>query len=147
MIIHSFDRFGEVRHLDSTTGALTPAATSRVGTATTVHGHYGWLGDTLVLFYRNREALLLRIGASIAPIDNTTSITYNRVKDRRVLEVIDKATGAIAARLEYTLPKPVVAPEDDPTPFAEPEDFDFGLFISNIANDPQRRSRIYRNNK
>jgi hypothetical protein len=42
------------------------------------------------------------------------------------------------------LPEPIVAPEDDPTPFAEAEDFDFGLFIANVANDAERRSAIYR---
>jgi hypothetical protein len=45
--------------------------------------------------------------------------------------------------LEYKLQEPIVALEDDPTPFAEPEDFDFGLVVANVANDEGRRSRIY----
>jgi hypothetical protein len=143
MIIDSFDRYGEVRDFDVVTGVLGPATTSGVNTRAT-HGHYCRLGDTSLVFYRSGETLLLRIGETVVPVDNNSSITYNRVKDRRVLEVTVKATSAIAARVEYALPKPVVAPEVDPTPFAEPEDFDFGLFISNVASDPQRWSRIYR---
>ncbi len=148
MIVHSFDRFGEVRRLDPATGALTPATTtSSTGTPSTVYGHYGVLGDSLVLFHRRGDALLLGIGTTLVPVDNTISISYNRVKNSRVLEVTDSATHTIACRLEYDLPEPIVAPEDDPTPFADPEDFDFGLFISNVANDAQRRSLIYRDNE
>ena len=35
----------------------------------------------------------------------------------------------------------VVGPslESDPTPFVEREQFDFGLFIHNVLNDPKRR--------
>jgi hypothetical protein len=31
----------------------------------------------------------------------------------------------------------------DPTPFVEPEHFDFGLFVANVANDPARLERMY----
>jgi hypothetical protein len=140
MIVHSFDHFGEVRRLAPATGDLTPADPSGTG----VHGHYGLLGDTVVVLYRDGEDLLLRIGGTLVPVDDSVSIGYDRVGNRRLLEVTDNATGAVAARLAYTLPEPIVAPEDDPTPFAEAEDFDFGLFIANVANDAERRSAIYR---
>ena len=53
-------------------------------------------------------------------------------------------TGDTVASLEYALPEPIVPPENDPTPFADAEDFDFGLFLANVASDPGRRDRIYR---
>ena len=144
MIIHSFDTFGEVRHLDPATGMLTPAAISSTGGPPAVHGHYGRLGDTLVLLYRMGADLYLRIGETVVLVDKTTSITYRRVKDHWELEVTDESTGDVTARVEYSLPEPIVAPEEDPTPFAEPEDFDFGLFISNVVNNAERMSLIYR---
>ena len=41
--------------------------------------------------------------------------------------------------------RPTVDPpmEYDPTPFVEHEDFDFCLFVHNVANDPGRRERIF----
>ena len=143
MIVHSFDTFGEVRRLDPATGALTPTEASDRRSSDTVHGHYGLLGDTLVLLYRSGPSLLLHIGGTVVAVDGSTSIGHERVGDRGVLEVAETATGAVAAHLDYALPEPVVAPEDDPTPFAEAEDFDFGLFIANVANDARRRTSIY----
>ncbi len=32
--------------------------------------------------------------------------------------------------------------KDDPTPFVDEEDFDFGLFLSNVAKDESRQRRL-----
>ncbi|NJP80398.1 hypothetical protein HCK01_24355 [Streptomyces sp. AA8] len=41
-------------------------------------------------------------------------------------------------------PDTLTDPEDDPTAFAEAEDFDMGLFVANVAGDPGRREAVYR---
>jgi hypothetical protein len=143
MIIHSFERFGEIRQFDPVTGALTPVS-RLAGSPVPTYGHYGLLGEKSVVFYRSGASLLLRIEGSTTPLDDTHRVSFQQNGDRRLLRVTDRSTGSIVASLEYTLPDPVVAPEDDPTPFAEAEDFDFGLFVANVANDRGRRDRIYR---
>lgn len=147
MIVHSFDRFDEVSYFDPATGALTPAGPSSDSAAHAVQGHYGSLGGRPVLLYRDSGNLLLRVEGLVVPIDGTASISHSRTDNGSVLLVADNRTGETVDRLEYALPDPVVAPEEDPTPFADPEDFDFGLFISNVANDAERRSIIYRGNE
>ncbi len=144
MIVSSFDRYSEVRHFDPATGALSAAEILPAGTPAATQGHYSRLDDTLVVLYRDGGEVFLRIGSTLIRVDDSTSVTCRHVEGRQMLEVTDSTTGDDVTRLEYTLPSPIVSPEDDPTPFAEPEDFDFGLFISNVANDPGRRSRIYR---
>jgi hypothetical protein len=149
MIVHSFDRFGETAGFDPDTGVLdTPVAGGSASAATSVHGHYGTLGETSVVFYRDSEGrgsegLLLRAGETVVPVDDTVSVTHEQHDGHRTLRVTDRASGDVALRLDYTVPEPIVAPEDDPTPFAEAEDFDFGLFIANVASDPRRRSLVY----
>ena len=45
----------------------------------------------------------------------------------------------------WTYQRPALDPplKYDPTPFVEEEDFDFCLFVYNVANDPGRKARIY----
>lgn len=44
-----------------------------------------------------------------------------------------------------TYQRPTIDPplKYDPTPFVDEEDFDFCLFVYNVANDPGRKARIY----
>lgn len=51
--------------------------------------------------------------------------------------------GAPELVVEYPSSGDMSDPED-PTPFAEPEDGDLGLFIYNVANNPGRMERLYR---
>ncbi|WP_405062213.1 hypothetical protein OG474_11380 [Kribbella sp. NBC_01505] len=54
-------------------------------------------------------------------------------------------SGGLVSRVEYTNAFiEGLDPEDDPTPFAEPEHWDFGLFLKNVLEDEGRRHRLYR---
>ena len=106
-------------------------------------GYYGLIGDTTVIFYRD-NGLYLRIGGTVVPVDDTVAVSHERDDGHHVLQAADVVSGLLIVRLEYRRPDPDIAPEDDFTPFVEPEDFNFGLFISNVANDRSRRSQIYR---
>jgi hypothetical protein len=143
MIVQSFDRFAESTVFDPDTGAFDTQVAGGITPAAAVRGHYGRLGETPVVFYRSGEGLLLRAGDTVVAVDDTVTVSHRQDGSRRTVRVTDRASGRDVFRLEYTVPAPIVAPEDDPTPNASPEDFDFGLFIANVANDPQRRSRVY----
>jgi len=54
--------------------------------------------------------------------------------------------GAGNTLLQLLYKRPDLNPplELDPTPFVEEEQFDFGVFVQSIVNDPARGNRIYR---
>jgi hypothetical protein len=137
VIVRSFESFGDVREFDPRSGILTGEA----GSGAAVTGQFGTLGDVTMVLYRSGDALFLRAGSEVLPLDDTVSASHHRTGDLRTLEI--SRGGEVRARAEYTLPPPIVDPEEDPTPFAEEEDFDFGLFLATVANDPARRSRMY----
>lgn len=102
MIISSFDRYGEVRHFDPGTGALSAAESLPASRLATNQGDYAQLDDTLVLLYRDRRGLQLRIGSTLLCVADSTSVMYRHVEGRRVLEVSDRAIGDEVIGLEYT---------------------------------------------
>ena len=59
------------------------------------------------------------------------------------LRIIDKIGNQVITELKYTKPKIIPPLEVDPTPFVEEEDYDYGLFLSNVVDDPDRKNRIY----
>ena len=144
MIIHSFDRAGEIHRFDPSTGAVTPVAETDTDVRVPTCGHYGLLEGTLVVLYRSGESLLLRIDGMTTPVDDAHRVSHQQEGNRRLLRVTDRRTGDPVATLTYALPEPIVSLSDDPTPFTEAEDFDFGLFVANVASDSGRRDRVYR---
>jgi hypothetical protein len=133
MRLNSFDRWSDVGEFTPTNGELTVLPRADAPPAEP-HGAYTYLAGTLTVFYRVDDDLYLRHG------NQTIALTG---------AVASWQTGAGRARLqvdELVLayqpePGPV---EGDVTSFVEDEDFDFGLFIANVLNDPGRRERIYR---
>lgn len=153
MIIHSFDRFGEIADFDPVTGTLTPGI-SNADDLGEIHspvvGHYAFLAGNLVVLYRMLGVLTLRIGQTVVALDDAVSVLYRRsegmceITASTAISASTRSDDAPPVHIEYPAPHTIVSLEDDPTPFVEAEDFDFGLFVSNVFNNPKRRSAIYR---
>ncbi|MFH8789231.1 hypothetical protein [Streptomyces roseoverticillatus] len=138
IMVRSFDRFGEAAAFDPASGELGPrtrAGSPPPGQAPA--GHYGELGGVPVVFYRTAGGLRLRLGERDVAVDGRLDIRHERSADRCLLTVG-------TTTLTYPAPDTLTDPEDDPTAFAEPEDFDMGLFVANVAGDPGRREAVYR---
>ncbi|MFJ5925036.1 hypothetical protein ACIQF6_20770 [Kitasatospora sp. NPDC092948] len=101
-------------------------------------GEYGPLGGTLVVLYRDGEALALRVGSSEVPMDGSVEISHQVVVDECVLTI-----GSLV-ELRYPTPPEWEGLENDMTPFVEAEHFDFGLFIARVARHPEQADRLYR---
>jgi hypothetical protein len=102
-------------------------------------GHYAYLGGVLVVLYRHGGGLWLRLGEQVRDMESGQSeARWVKVGKGARLVLLDKA--AEVAAVEYE-PEPEI--EDDPTPFREAEDGDFGLFVANVLSDDLRRKRMY----
>lgn len=103
-------------------------------------GWYDKLGRQRLCLYADRGVLYLQAGHVAIPFDSLAEVSLDVLRDRsRVLQV---RRGGQAIRAEYGAPNTWVPLEHDFTPFVEMEHFDFGLFLRNLAREPDRIQRI-----
>ncbi|MEV7598946.1 hypothetical protein AB0O91_16335 [Kitasatospora sp. NPDC089797] len=136
MLIADFDRYGRGADFDPATGRL--GSGRAVDPAEAVHGHYGRLGRTDVVFYRGADGLRLRAGEHDLPLDAATPVRHRIAEPECVLTV------GRSVELRYPVPPEWYGLADDPTPFVEPDHFDLGLFVANVLAGPDRGAGLYR---
>jgi hypothetical protein len=102
------------------------------------------MGGSLVALYRSGNEIYLQIDRRVRRLDGSVSVVLQRTGSACSMEIISNEPGCQSLKLVYATPSTVVPITEDPTPFSEEEDFDFGLLIANVATDAERRSRIYR---
>lgn len=148
MFVESHDRFDDVADFDPESGHLDRFSRSAPGEhghllAGVVQGHFAQLGDKRAVLYRHGGELWLRLGERAANLD-APATEVRRVRIGETTRLVLLHGGTETASVDY-LPGPHNGPPvaDDPTAFAESEDWDFGLFVCNVLSDPGRRRRIY----
>jgi hypothetical protein len=144
ILMQSLDKFDDLADLDINTGYISwfsrranPAVASRP-----IHGHIAQLHGRILCLYRRGGVLHFRVDGEDFELTKNTSVNLERVRhDTNRIIVTQEGT----LLFSWTYQRRVVFPplELDPTPFVEEEDFDFCLFVYNVANDPERRERIY----
>ncbi len=131
VLVEDFLRRGALRELETETRALGPAPEGAV--RADVRGTFMKLGAELAVFYRAGSDFALQIGEETALLAGA-SVTFHAGGLRRL--TVTKDDREILA---HNYANPVNPPmEFDPT-LAEEEDFDLGLFVSNVATKPERR--------
>lgn len=146
LLLRSKQRFDEFAELDPATGRIVRRFTEVSKAPPRVSGHYADLsGHTVALFRRRDGNLNLILGENlIYQLGDDLRVRREENSGMCALVVRNKG-GVVAGYLEYELP--VIDPplEDDyVSSFVEEKDFDFGLFVQNIANNHARQERIYR---
>lgn len=140
MRVDSHDLYTSVGEFDPATGDLVELARDALD-ATPPSGHYARLAGTLVVLYRDGRDLWIRIGGTARNCaDKGTSIEWGRSGTASRLAL--STDGREVAAVEYVVVGEGGGPAD-PTPFADPEDWDFGLFVKNVLDDVGRSERIY----
>ena len=148
LFVESHDHFDDIGAFDAATGRLerysrsTSAGRLRAENEP-VSGHYSDMGTTLGVLFRYGGALSLQLGDRRWRVDDSHSrVTWERSGSTARFSISNENGGF--ETIEYT-PGPNSGPPlaDDSTPFAEDEDWDFGLFVRNILADAGRRDRIY----
>lgn len=140
-LLRSHRSVWRLAELDNRTGEIRPVALWRslAWKSRPADGWYGDLGDKRLAVYRADGNLWLRIDDRALPFSRlkldlaqTGTLTAFRVW----------SDGHLVAEIEYKSGKPWPPLERDTTANVEEEQFDFGLFLLNIGNDPARQARL-----
>ncbi len=116
-----------------------------ISLASDVHGVPPYVGrcsraehDSIIAFFVRDNEFHLHCNGKTFLLPQGTSISRIQGEDNTVGLVIHLPDGNA---IEIHNCRPFVTPtfEDDPTAFAEPEDFDITLFIQNVVNSDERR--------
>jgi hypothetical protein len=138
LYLQNFDHWGEAGVFDADTGTfeVVPRETLQAK-ALPLHGHYSTLSGNLVMFFRDDDELYVAIGPRRWRAIRST-VCWKKQGSWSVFSV--GVPGSDQLSLTYE-PEPMI--DNDPTPFIEAEDFDFGLFIINVVNNQQRYETMY----
>jgi hypothetical protein len=136
-LLQSKDRFNDVYEIDLATGSY--CIHDRHTITSPLHGFAAILDGYLVALYRHEGQLHVRINRQDLLLDETTTATLNRAQTHHLM--IENRAGQ-SLNWEYTPPRIDPPLEDDLSACVEEEDFDFGIFVYNIINQPGRRNRI-----
>lgn len=148
MWLQSHDEFDIVAAFNPVDGSLERLSRTVLGSDAPVFDSIdGWFSDhadgALVLYWKG-GAIFFRIRCEGTDkefeLDETTEISVVGPPPQRELTVY--RNGVSVYRLNYS-PQSVFRSSDDPTAFIDEEDFDFGLFASNISKDRRRKEVFY----
>jgi len=101
-----------------------------------INGVFDLLNDTLVALYTLNGKLILRVGDRAIPLNERVTVSVSGAPSHRLLTVTQGGTDPV--HIKYDI-RDSLRGEDNPTPFIDDEDSDFGIFIVNIFTDPARR--------
>jgi hypothetical protein len=142
MILKRHTVFDTMANYDPTTGAFATFRRASGHTEETeqIAGSFDYLGDRLVLLFRQGGVLYLQIDDLKTPMHEYT-VELQSTGNHRELRLL--CSGKVVSAIEYAAPilDPPLAL--DPTPFVDEEHFDFGLFIANVSRDPTRQGQLY----
>lgn len=106
-------------------------------------GVFSLIAGRRTLFYRWNGRLRLRLGED-APIELENSQAHWDCSGDQATFIL-RRSGTRILYERYSVSPDVLSIGDDPTPFAEAEDFDLFLLVRNVLADPARAARIFRN--
>lgn len=136
--LQSNDKHDELAEYDHGKGTFTTASRNDLGSnaPSRTDGIFSILSTVFVALYKFGQGLFVRIGDQCIPLTDDVVATVSGGSNNRTLTV--KKAGKEIAHFRYALDGSKKFP-DDPTPFIEDEDFDFGLFLSNISTNDKRK--------
>jgi hypothetical protein len=143
MLLQSHQSFDTVAEYDPTTRTFTTfSRKAEPGRASSGQrsGVFDYLGERRVLLYRLAGVLYLEVDDQRIPMEGHV-VEVHPVNGDRVLRVLANST--VVIELMYIPPHLDPPLSDDPTAFVEEEDFDFGLFLTNVSRDQERQARMY----
>jgi hypothetical protein len=146
VILRSFDEYDVLVSFSPESGKIERTSQAELGTGRElrVEGEYAYLGNVLVAVYRSEDQLYFQAQGQIVALDSSTTVDHQCEGGLCRLKVRQSGQGGKVIQVDYLEPDLILPIEDDPTPFIDAEQFDFGLFVSNLAKDSDRCSRVYR---
>lgn len=137
MLLQSMDRFNDIYAVDLDSGLYS--IHDRHTITQPVQGFAATLDGYIVLLYHKEGELHFRVNLQDILLDETTTARLNRGQRHRL--ILENRHGQRVA-WEYTPPQIDPPLEDNVSACVEEEDYDFGVFVCNIINQPGRRERM-----
>jgi hypothetical protein len=138
LYLQSKSKYTAIIMLDPSTGAYQEA-TRDSSSNIKINGVYDFLDSVLVALYLHCGSLILRVGEQVIPLVSVVKISVDGKPSERKFSVAYGEGQSLY--LKYSVAEML---KEDMTPFIENEDFDFGLFVSNVLSDPSRREVLQR---
>lgn len=133
LVVQDFLRSSRLHELDTESGALAPVEGRERAES---RGYFATLGKTPVVFYATGGKLHLRVGEALAPLPGAkVELTGEGLRTLKVSK-----DDQLLVSLQY--PNPVNPPMELDNSMAEEEDFDLGLFVSNVVGSARRRQHL-----
>lgn len=132
--LQSNERFNDLVELDDKSGKWRATTRSEVVPAR-IDGFYSILSNAFCALFRSGNHLYVRIGNQTVKLAGDVEISVTGPPEHRVLSLKANET-----RVSHTYALSSVSIDGDVTPFVEDEDFDFGVFLANIASNPERQA-------
>jgi hypothetical protein len=153
MRVNSFDRYNTQGDFEPKSGVVEEFSRDTAHPEP-VRGLYTELGSALAVLYRDGDELWLRLGSEKFALDGRFKITWRHVSDgewdhewnltkRAVSEVFISAAESRSITMRYDAGVSYGPPLSMIPTQSDEEDWDFGLFVANVACDPDRRSSIF----
>ena len=140
MIVFSYNKWSKVANFDHVTGCLSVYNRAELDLKETMpKGHFALLSDDYCVFFRHKGKLYLQVDRKKFALDGKTTVCWRSKDNVSLLEIFycDELVKSLEYKPDQTKPIP-----GDPTSW-EKEDSDFGLFITNVLADQERRQIIY----
>ena len=139
LLLRSNRVFKDVVELDPSTGTFRQVAGEKNVATLKVNGFFEKLNGTFVALYASSGQLFLSVEKNVIKITEGVTATVTGGARNRLLKISDE-NGELAS-IAYAIDNSSRFVGDQ-TPFVENEDFDFGLFISNIVTSAVRRNVV-----
>jgi hypothetical protein len=140
MLIRSHSSAWRLAEVDPATGRIFVLPIWRTWTRRNekTSGWFGRFGNDLVAIYSHRGLLYLTLGSGGVPFESVIVEYSSHDTTHKRLRLRQGDEGLLTA--EYTAGRAQFS--GDTTAGLEPEQFDFGLFLYNLSNDPARVGRL-----
>ena len=140
LLLRSKRIFKRLLELDPITGSHRELESpGNIGEPVKINGFFDNLNGVLTAIYVYSGQLFLMAGGKVINITERVDVAVSGPVGARQLRVSNENGELMVVTYSVDNAKKF---ENDPTPFVESEDFDFGLFVSNIAASAERRSVV-----
>lgn len=134
----SNESYDELLKLDPETGAAELASRRTETLPSACHGHFVRSSSGFVCFYRWDGGLVFRVGGKAFDIPESANARIEENRESSTLKIF--FNDSQICQWTYAKPKRDFI---DNLRYTEEEDLDFGMFVRNVINDPERRLIIY----
>jgi len=136
--LQSFDNYNVVCRYNYETKEIEKCSKSELMDKTIkFDGMFSEIGVNLFLMIKDRGSLIFIVNKNVINVTDDVLIEVTGKPSDRILKILKN--NKLLYEIHYSLDGEKII-DGDPTPFIEEEDFDFGLFMSNISSDKNRKN-------